>query len=238
MSERLTKLIDKYADMKRGVERRAWTIVVIGLVLAAASRSPQFTFKDPTGMVVGEAHNGYIVVFGLPIVFGLFWYFQSAFMETLSFARLVRTPAGDEKLKDSEVFLLRPPFTLTPGRTGLTARTSVCIGHLFVFGIPVICCATLFYDFLELRRPGFQGRGWADLFFGVGGPWFRDGQLNGFSPRWDRANGKPMPWIYPPFQTWLYVIAFVMAASWAAECYAWVNPRFALLCSRFRQRLY
>jgi hypothetical protein len=113
MSERLTKLIDKYADMKRGVERRAWTVVVIGLVLAAASRSPQFTFKDPTGMVVGEAHNGYIVVFGLPIVFGLFWYFQSAFMETLSFARLVRTPAGDEKLKDSEVFLLRPPFTLT-----------------------------------------------------------------------------------------------------------------------------
>jgi hypothetical protein len=59
----------------------------------------------------------------------------------------------------------------------------------------------LLVDYFDFHRPGYGGSARADLLFGTGG-W------GGFHPEHPRYAGLPLPWIYPPWQTWLYLACF------------------------------
>jgi hypothetical protein len=109
------------------------------------------------------------------------------------------TPKSD--FNPAEDFLLELPFR-TEG-TGWAARAAVIGRYLVYIGAPVLSYWFLIVDYFEFRRPKYTGGPWLDLLLGTGG-------LCGFHPEHDRYGGLPLPWIYPPLQTWLYLLGLAM----------------------------
>jgi hypothetical protein len=211
-----------YMTMTTEMKRRAFAAAFASLALATAARDPRLVFKDPTGVLGWEFHNGHSAIFGLPIVVGLFYYFLLGVRRASAFAELVADTLTRHRRPDqAEMFIFRRPFAHGPDEDRFGAGSLALMQQFFLFAVPIVCCAALLHDFLELRRPGYMGNGWADLLFGLGGPWHE-----GFAPVWHRnPRGVPMPWIYPPYQTWTYLSLFLLMLYWSAKSICVMNPQ-------------
>jgi hypothetical protein len=206
-----------------------------GLLLAAASRLPSWEVSSPVGWLVGTVNVAFLPVFGPILVFGAFCITYLALRE-LNEARVALRKAEDRPSEGITGLLVSPAGGYL-AEAGTLEKIAVPLAALaqriWIIIVPILAYVILLSAYFDFVRPTRNDcREWrypsrsqqiGDLLLGLGG-W------QGFAPctpsiksaLFDRAkDSEPkererlvrlaanMPWIYPPWQTWLYLIGLL-----------------------------
>lgn len=206
-----------------------------GLLLAIASRLPSWEVSSPVGWLIGTVNVSFLPVFGPILVFGAFSFTYLSLRE-LNEARLALQKLQDREKAEIEGLLISPTGGDLKARGGpeaIAVLLATLAQRLWVFFVPVLAYMILLGAYFDFVRPAHdnclewqfpsRGRQIGDLVVGLGG-W------QGFQPCTpsirsalsDRARDADpkekdrlarlaanIPWIYPPWQTWLYLIGFL-----------------------------
>jgi hypothetical protein len=206
--DRLLKCLEKYVELRKSVIRNAIYVSLASLFLAGYSRSPLWVVKDPNGVVQSGLHGGYAPIVGPLIIFALFGNLYLAIVELIRFRKSFfrsweMAKKHEVDLNPAEKNLLELPFYVKAEIGGRSQQVAIAGRNLLFFGAPLLSYWFLLVDYFEFQRPNYAGSHWADLLLGTGG-WA------GFRPEHARYGGLPLPWIYPPEQTWLYLVCFAL----------------------------
>jgi hypothetical protein len=214
----------------------------LALLMAGASRVPILEVSSPVGWLVGSVNVGFLPIFGPILVVGAFCALYTSLRELVD----LRTVALEETKNNRSDFaklLLRPPGGGALQKDRRDAAATLVM-RVWNYWIPVLAYAILvgtYFDFVrptsdQIASPMYDTRTGqvVDLIVGRGG-W------SGFRPILPsiqsnlaarqaaaekreeverlRQLAQAIPWIYPPFQTWVYVAGFVfliymVAGAW------------------------
>jgi hypothetical protein len=240
------KLVDAlFARRKEAVTRLAFCLFISAL-LAVASRIPDLFVSLPAAWISGGLSIAFVWVIGPPVLIVLQAYALHGLSEAEQLRRLLRSqssgdsdPAGSGQLGQELAPIWRKRFPPV-----------VHLALAVVLIAPTLANAVLFGSYLNLVRPEngkplYQSRSrqMIDAFVGTGG-W------NGFLPiapslqdnlRDLEEHAKPddnlkyhilateIPWTYFPFQTWLYLLLFLISLDGALAGGAYMTGTSALV---------
>jgi hypothetical protein len=196
--------IKLYGDKCKATVQAARIATVFSLTCVAISTSPNFSFKF--GDVADGITSGYVVVYGPWILFALAAWYYTEVANSLGFrdqllAAIQRGELEDKELSHIEQTLLLPAHITMPrfGGTLLTAWRNRIAPHLTLF-VSIFSFCWLMFEYFRFHRPNAV-RPW-DIIWG-------DPFAAGFPPEWGRSGGKHMPWVYPPYFTFIYLCILV-----------------------------
>jgi hypothetical protein len=204
--ERLPEYVRLYGKDKSSLTRFAGTFALLSLIVAFAARTPSIRVgAESLGIVKGEVHSGYLLVYGEPVIFIAALVYWMRLADSYAMFEAIRqslTSHHGFSLLPVERVLLEPPFTIS-WRSAASTRWDRILSPVLRWSIPMVvpflafvCYLTLiggfFHDLLPCHRL-------LDLLFGI------DTGLNGFKPSAD------LPYVYF-FNTWANIIGvFIMA---------------------------
>lgn len=225
------KLLDTlFARRKEAVTRLAFSFLISAL-MAIASRIPDLFVSLPATWISGGLSIAFLWVLGPPVLVVLEAYAIHGLSEAEQLRQLLRSQLSMDVDANPGVSK-QMGEELTP----IWRKTFPPIVHLalaLVLLAPVISNAILFSSYLQLVRPEYKDktrtRQVIDAFLGTGG-W------KGFLPiapslqanlrslpagtkddeklKYERLANE-VPWTYFPFQTWLYLVLFILSIDGA-----------------------
>jgi hypothetical protein len=245
--------LELYANLKDKFARKTLYASGIGLLMAAVSRLPTWEVSSPVSWIIGTVNVGFLHIFGPIIIFGLFCNMYLSFKEILELRNAIYQKNDsilNSKTRSFYDTVLLPPKGFDPNReihrSFKIARYSL---KVWVLLIPLLAYLILFFSYLDFVRPAkddplkwkYQSRSMQvlDLFAGIGGwggfkplaPSIQDNlRSKGNIPNLTSEEkesieklSKNIPWIYPPYQTWAYLLGFLLLSYMALS--AWRNSR-------------
>jgi len=241
--------LELYTKVKEKFAKKALYTSGIGLLMATVSRLPTWEVSSPVSWIIGTVNVGFLHIFGPIIIFGLFCNMVLSFKELSELRNAIRKKSDsilNDKTHSFYDTILLPPKGFDSNReihrSFKIAKFSL---KVWVLMIPLLAYLILFCSYLDFVRPTkedpfkweYQSRSMQvlDLFVGLGG-W------GGFKPlapsiqdnlkrKGNNANltaderekiknlSKNIPWIYPPYQTWGYLLGFILLSYMALS--AW-----------------
>jgi hypothetical protein len=215
-NEPLSYLKD-YSECRNAAERQAIYLGLGSVGLAALARSPSFNLKlEFVGD--GKIHNGYVMVYGPLLILLLAARFFLILRNALEMRSCIikdqqKVSEGQQQYLRVEQFMLRPPLRTAVYKPAQRRQWSAVVLDfsqiLFAPVLAVVSYLLLLSEYFSCELPGYGGSQTWQLMTGVD-------RITGYAPSWARHPGD-MPWIYPPFQTWLYIlggIVLLMMSYW------------------------
>ena len=232
--------IESYAAARQNFGKLAG--ISSGLILAGAgaSRLPTWEVSSPVGWLVGSINVGFLPIFGPILIVGAFCNVYLALHELADLRKAALDENATQRSALAEA-LLKPPRGAQEKPDDRRFTVASWTIRVWQFWVPVLSYVILlstYFDFVRpvsdtnrAPRPESGVARTLDLLFGTNG-W------TGFRPTLPsihdnlvaraKAAGKPeeaarllqladsIPWIYPPLQTWAYLLGLGLLVYMAA----------------------